>query len=132
MSKQLKMPQINNCCLSGRLVFDGEVKHGASGKDYSSNRIAIDEGFGEKKTSSFFRVVAFGKQAESMGTMRKGTPVYIEGRIRINKREKGDDVVEEAEITLYRIDALAWPDDAPQSEPDNVTQFKQPNDDIPF
>jgi single-stranded DNA-binding protein len=83
-------------------------------------------------------VVAFGKVAEKLAAMRKGAPVYAEGRIRMNKREKGDTVEEYAEITLYRIDCLTWDNDATATEkaPPRAAQaaqeYQQPEDDIPF
>ena len=143
---ELKMPQINNVCLSGRLVWDAELKTGASGANYARTRIAVDEGFGEKKTTSFIACVAFGKVAERLSSLTKGTPVYVEGRIRVNKREKGDAVEEYAEITLYRIDSLCWGDEprdtsqvpprASQSAHDTAKSNgyapEPPEDDIPF
>jgi single-strand DNA-binding protein len=134
----LKMPQVNNVIISGRLVYDGELKTSGGGTSYARNRLAVDEGFGEKKTTSFFAVVAFGKVAEKLAAMRKGAPVYAEGRIRMNKREKGDVVEEYAEITLYRVDCLTWdnePDTAektPPRPPQAAQEYQQPEDDIPF
>jgi single-strand DNA-binding protein len=133
----LKMPQINNLVISGRLVYDGELKTGASGANYSRNRLAADEGYGEKKTTSFFAVVAFGKVAEKLAAMRKGAPIYAEGKVRMNKREKGDTVEEYPEITLYRVDCLTWdnePADLEKTQPraSQAPPASTEQDDIPF
>ena len=135
---ELKMPQINNLMLSGRLVYDCEVKQSGGGKLYCRSRIACDDGWGDNKTTSFFGLVAFGKTAENMGKLHKGDPVIVQGRIRINARERGEEVKEETEIKLFRIDALAWDDrqDAPpqrqQTPPQAPTPAPIPEDDIPF
>ena len=132
MSNELKMPQINNCIFSGRLVYDGKLERGASGKEYSRNRLAIGEGYGDGKTTSFLSLVAFGKQATGLAGMRKGDPVVVQGAWRMNKREKGEEVIEMPELTAWRVDALAWPkaaDAEPKAAPHPLSTK---DDDMPF
>ena len=46
---ELKMPQINNIIVSGRIVRDPELKHSQAGKAYVKTAMAIDKGFGDNK-----------------------------------------------------------------------------------
>ncbi len=126
---QLKMPQINAWHVSGRLVYPGEARTSPKGTAYARNRLAVDCGFGEKRQTSFFSIVAFGRQAEALSRMGKGEAVYVEGRLTINAREKGDEVVEMPEITAYRVEALTWPDDADAPDEQRIGPDEA---DVPF
>lgn len=43
--------------------------------------LAVDDGYGDRKTTSFFRCTVFGKTAEAMSKYApKGTKIAVEGR----------------------------------------------------
>ena len=67
----------------GRLTKDPELKTGNSGKSYSNFSIACNTGFGDKKETSFFNCVIFGKQAETLCQyFKKGHRVGIRGELK--------------------------------------------------
>jgi len=50
--------------------------------------IAVDDGFGDKKTTDFFNCSAWGKQGESVQNYtKKGSLVLVEGKMKSSKKE---------------------------------------------
>lgn len=65
---------------AGNLGKDPEMRYTASGKAVTSFSVAVTVGFGDKKTTIWFRVSAWDKLAETCHThLRKGSKVLIEG-----------------------------------------------------
>lgn len=58
---------MNSCIFTGRLTADPEMRSTQDGKFVASFTLAVDQGFGDKKTTSFFEFTAWEKQAESLG-----------------------------------------------------------------
>jgi single-strand DNA-binding protein len=65
----------------GRLGNDCEMKYTPNGKAVSSFSLAIDNGVGDKKTTLWFRVNAWEKQAELISDLKKGAHVLVVGRV---------------------------------------------------
>lgn len=84
----LRMPTINQVAVSGRLVQDPEYRITESGVARLSARLAVNRNFrdrdGQWQTeASFFNFVVWQKLAELFADrLRKGTPVFISGRLR--------------------------------------------------
>ena len=83
---------VNKVILLGRLGADPEIRFMPSGAAVANLRLATNDGYKDKQTGQFVentewhRVVVFGKQAEVIGEYcKKGSNIYIEGRIRTNK-----------------------------------------------
>lgn len=83
---------VNKVILLGRLGADPEVRFMPSGAAVANLRLATNDGYKDKQTGQFVentewhRVVVFGKQAEVIGEYcKKGSNLYVEGRIRTNK-----------------------------------------------
>lgn len=77
---------LNKALLIGRLGKDPELRTSQSGKQFCSFTVATDNGYGEKKTTDWHNVVCFDKCAEACGKyLKKGSPVYVEGRISYDK-----------------------------------------------
>ena len=78
---------LNKVLLYGNLTRDPEVRALPSGQQVASfalatNRTYKDKNGAKQEVSEFHNVVAFGKQAEVIAQyLKKGRPVYIEGRI---------------------------------------------------
>jgi single-strand DNA-binding protein len=77
---------INRAVLYGNLTKDPELRALPSGMQVASFSIATNRTWkkdGVKQESAeFHNIVAFGKQAELIGQyLRKGQPIYIEGRM---------------------------------------------------
>lgn len=76
------MSDINRVTIIGGLTRDPELKYTKSGKEVVSFSIGTTSGFGEKKKSNYFNVVAWGKLAEVVCQYTKrGSKVGIEGRL---------------------------------------------------
>ena len=114
----LKMPQLNTVQLSGRLVRDAEMKYTSTGKALLKNAIAVDQGFGDKKTTEFYNIKAWEKTAERIEPLvRKGAPVIISGRLTMERWENREGVVVEKPcIDVYQLNTLEWPDDNGDTE----------------
>ncbi len=84
----LRMPNINQISLTGRLVQDPEFKITEGGTARLSGRIAVNRPYrdrdGQWQTeASFFNIVVWREFAESLADrLRKGTPVFLSGRLR--------------------------------------------------
>lgn len=72
----------NTAVLVGNLTRDPELRYVSSGKAVVEFTVAVNEGFGEKRTTQFIRVVAWDKLAEAVAdNSRKGNRVIIEGKL---------------------------------------------------
>src|SRR3954465_208214 len=94
------MASVNKVILIGNLGADPETRYLPSGDAVTNIRIATTENWkdksGEKQEhTEWHRVAFFGKTAEIAGEyLKKGSPVYVEGRIRTRKwqdKESGED-----------------------------------------
>ena len=93
------MASINKVILVGHLGRDPENRHLPSGEQVTSIAIATtdrwrDKATGEQKEQTeWHRISFFGKLAEIAGQyLKKGSQVYVEGRIRTNKYTDRDGV----------------------------------------
>lgn len=95
------MASVNKVILIGNLGRDPETRYTADGAAITNITIATsnrwkDKASGEwKEATEWHRVVLFGRQAEVAGEyLKKGRPVYIEGRLQTRKwqdKETGQD-----------------------------------------
>lgn len=83
---------VNKVILVGNLGNDPDMKYTASGSAVAKISVATKDSWKDKQTgenqerTEWHRVVAFGRLAEIMGEyLRKGSQVYIEGRLQTNK-----------------------------------------------
>src|SRR5579872_7404952 len=87
------MASVNKAILIGNLGADPELRYTPSGSAVTELRIATTEKWtgkdGEKKEETeWHRVVVWTKQAENCAKyLKKGRPVYVEGRIRTRNWE---------------------------------------------
>lgn len=85
------MASVNKVILIGNLGRDPEVRYMPSGDAMCNLNMATTDTWrdkaGEKQEKTeWHRVVMFGKQAEVAGEyLKKGSPVYIEGRLQTRK-----------------------------------------------
>ena len=81
---------VNKAIIVGYLGADPDVRYMPNGKQVTNIRVATSESWkkdGEKQErTEWHSVVAFEKLAEIMGQyLKKGAPVYIEGKIQTRK-----------------------------------------------
>ena len=88
---------VNKVILVGTLGQDPEVKYMPSGGAVTNISIATNESWKDKNTgqqqerTEWHRVVAFNRLAEIMGEyLRKGSQVYIEGKLQTRKWQGQD------------------------------------------
>ena len=85
---------LNKVFLYGNLTRDPEVKALPSGAQVASFGLATNRSFKDKdgnkqETAEFHNIVVFGRLAEVMAQyLKKGRPVFIEGRIQTRSWEK--------------------------------------------
>jgi single-strand DNA-binding protein len=90
------MASINKVILIGNLGADPETRYLPSGDAVTNVRLATTDTWkdksGEKQEhTEWHRVAFFGKLAEIAGEyLKKGSPVYVEGRIRTRKWQDKD------------------------------------------
>jgi len=123
---------INKAILIGNLGADPEVRTSASGVAVANLRIATSERVkkdGEwTDHTEWHRVTCFGKTAENVGRfLKKGRPVYIEGRIQTREWEKDGQKRWTTEIIANNIRFLGSRDGGVSSGP-----AESADDGIPF
>lgn len=93
----LKMPQINQVALSGRLVQDPEFSLSDSGTARLTARLAVNRTYRDRndewqEETSFFDIVLWQKAAESFAQrLHKGTPVFASGRLQSRTWRDGEE-----------------------------------------
>lgn len=83
---------MNKAILIGRITKDPELKYTPNkGTAIASITVAVDNGFGENKSTDFISVVLYGKQAENTAQyLTKGSLVAVSGRISTRNYEAKD------------------------------------------
>jgi single-strand DNA-binding protein len=150
------MASYNKVILMGNLTRDPELKYLPSGTAIASfglavNRVYNDRQSGERKEDvCFVDITAWARQAEVCNEyLRKGSPVFLEGRLNFNswetddgqRRSKLDVVAERVQLVGGRQDGDgggAYDQAAPASAPSSpeLSGEQGPpattDDDIPF
>ena len=73
---------INKVILMGRLTKNPELRHTNNGTAVTSFNIAVDNGYGENKTTDFINCVAWNKTAEFVEKhFVKGQMIALVGRV---------------------------------------------------
>ena len=90
------MASLNKALLMGNLTRDPELRYIPNGSAVTSFTVAMNRVYklqtGEKKEeTSFVRVVVWGRMAETCGEyLKKGSPVFVEGRLQSRSWEGAD------------------------------------------
>lgn len=85
---------LNKVLLYGNLTRDPELKALPSGQQVASFGLATNRSFkgkdgAQQEQTEFHNIVAFGRTAEVMGQyLKKGRPIYVEGRIQTRSWDK--------------------------------------------
>jgi single-strand DNA-binding protein len=115
---------LNRVFLMGNLTRDPELRYVPSGTAVASFTIAVNRVYnsaaGERKEETcFIRVVVWGRRAEVCGEyLSKGSPVFVEGRLRTRNWETPDGQKRSAtEVIAANIQFLRSAKGAPPQEP---------------
>ena len=128
---------MNSCIFTGRLTADPETRYMTDGKAVTTFNLAVDDGYGDNKTTSFFRIVLFGKTAESAEKyLSKGRKVAVMGRAKQNswtdkdgnKRQSVDFIITAWEFCDSKPETK---DSKQASEDDGFTDIPD-NEELPF
>ena len=93
----LRMPNINQVALSGRLVQEPDFRFMDNGAARLRGRIAVNRSYRDRnqewqEETSFFDIVLWQKAAETLARrLHKGTPVFITGRLQSHSWRDDDD-----------------------------------------
>jgi single-strand DNA-binding protein len=119
------MSNLNLCQIIGRLGKDPDVRYMPNGDAVANLSVAVSESWKDKttgerrETTEWFRVVMFRKQAEIAGEhLRKGSLVYLSGKIKTREYEKDG---QKRYVTELHADELRFlerkADGEPQAQP---------------
>ena len=82
---------INVCTFSGRLGRDSEVKYIPSGTAVLEFSLAVDAGFGDKKSSFWLKCAMFGDRGQKLSQyLLKGQQVIVSGEFSPREYQAGD------------------------------------------
>ena len=112
----VRVPDLNNVTIAGRLTRDPELKYIASGRAVCRVSIANAQRYKDKEgewkeNTTFVDATVWDKQAEYVGEkLRKGRPVIVEGRLKSNSWEDQATGQKRTkiEIAAHRITPLDW------------------------
>lgn len=128
---------MNKFIAIGRWSQEITLRYTQLGKAVAGTTIAINEGYGDKKTTTFLPCVIWGKTAEVAAQYTdKGSQVGIEGRIQVREWEKDGHKRYTTEIVVERLELLGGNKKAdsepskPSSDP-FVNEPKVSFDDLP-
>lgn len=139
---------MNNVILIGNLTKDPEVKYTTGDNPTAICRftLAVNEGFGDNKKTSYVPIVVFGKTGESCEThLRKGSKVCVNGRIQTGSYEKDGRTVYTTDVIANNFGGVEFLSskemsngnaNAPQNEQQSLTEASGytalTDDDCPF
>ena len=137
----LRLPEINNVALAGRLTRDAEIKDVGDSRVMNAG-IAVSRSYktrdGERKEDTVFAELEYWNPPDYVIQHAvKGFPVYVEGSFTQSVYEDNQGVTQrKTRIRVQRWQCIAWPEDEskptqskPQPEPEPEPED---SDDIPF
>lgn len=111
----------NSISFTGRLGRDPEVKN-ISGTSLVEFSVANNVGYGEKKSTNWFKCCYWGKAAEAVGKyLSKGKEVFVAGELSEKSYTKDGVEKKYMEVRVDRLDLLTGREganDASQVQPD--------------
>ena len=144
---QLSMIEVNKVFLAGRLTQDPELRYTPSGVAVTTLRMAVNTTLfprdAEKKEEVLYiNVVVWRKRAEAcVEYLRKGSPVFVDGRLQSRQWEAQDGQKRTTiEVQSDRVQFLEWAGESERAPSQQTTSAPSPEsqpepekaDDIPF
>lgn len=129
------MSNLNQVILQGNLTSDPELR--GSENQIVRFSLAVNNGFGERRTTTFVDCVGFGKQAEIISKyLTKGSQALVRGQLMLNEWEVDGEKRRKLEVRLENVNgfffvgnstnsnnAMSESDSAPESEPEAQKLF---------
>ena len=109
---------INVCTFSGRLGRDSEVKYIPSGTAVLEFSLAVDTGFGDKKTSFWLKCAMFGDRGQKLSQyLLKGQQVIVSGELSPREYQAGDGTTKVSlELRVNAVELVGGKQDGGQRE----------------
>jgi single-strand DNA-binding protein len=132
------MASLNQCNFIGNVGRDPEIRFTQDGKAIANFSIAVTEKWSGNEKTEWVRCVAFGKTAEVISDyVKKGTPLFITGRMQNRQWEKDGVTRYTTEIVVNQMQMLGKTSDTQPSDPRSDDQGGgngdvPDDDDIPF
>lgn len=105
---------MNKVILCGNITNDLELRQTTSGKNVLGFTVALNEGYGEKKTTEFVDCTAWENTAEIVAKYcHKGSKLLIEGKLRSDSYEKNGEKRKKIYVLADRVELL----DPKESDP---------------
>lgn len=133
---------VNKVILVGRLGSDPQLKYTPSGRanvnvTLATNAVWKDQDGNQQERTDWHKIVAWGKLAEIMGEyLKKGSKVYIEGRLQTRNYEDKEGVkryiTEVVADSLEMLDSKGSNGSGGGSAPPEPMAEDGPADDLPF
>jgi len=129
---------VNKAIIVGYVGSDPDQRYMPNGKAVANIRVATSESWkkdGDKQErTEWHSIVAYDKLAEIIGQyVKKGTPVYVEGRIQTRKwQDKEGKDRYSTEIIANQLQMLGRAREAEQPETHGTEAREAFNDSIPF
>jgi len=136
------MQGVNKVILIGNLGRDPELRYLPSGQPVTTFRIATTDKYKDRdgqlqERTDWHNIVAFGRQAEVCNEyLKKGSPVYIEGRIRTRSyddKEGNKKYFTEIVVLSLRMLGRRAPEETPEEVGEPLAEeTKTEDEDLPF
>jgi len=129
------MASVNHCIILGNLGQDPTLRYLPSGEAVATFSVATTEQWkdkqgGKQERTDWHRVEFIGRTAEVCGEyLKKGAPVYIEGRIQYDKWTDKDGA--EKTMTKIRGDRMQMLGGKPDGERSARPEPREPKPDAP-
>lgn len=123
--------------ITGGLGRDGELKQTKAGEDVLSFPVGVTQGFGDNKTTNWFRCSMWGKRARNLQQyLLKGAKVAVAGSLQIGEYEGKA----QFNVTVDEVEFMSRSEGAPQRKMTDHDKAKangyQPDDlddsEVPF
>lgn len=107
------MADLNKVFLAGNLTRDPEVRHIPSGNAVADLRMAINRNYRDQQGKDrdevvYVTVTVWGRQAETCGQyLSKGSPVLVEGRLKLDEWEKDGQKQSRLGVVAERVQFLS-------------------------
>lgn len=117
---------MNTVVISGRLVYEPEIRPTTSGASFMSTRIAVNRN-DKNRTTDFFNLKAWNSTAKFIKEyFHKGDPIEIRGRLETSSYEKNDGTkTTETYILAEEVSFCLKPQERP-TEPTKKETFEAP------
>lgn len=132
---------MNKVILSGRLTSDPAIRYTQDGRPIASFRLAVTEGYGDKKRTDFIGCKSFGTGAEFVQRNAfKGQEVMVCGKWQTGEYEKDGHKVYTNEVSVSEFQPVTWKGqeerkeqkEAPQAAEFVPVQGSIDDQDLPF